>query len=252
MAPGVVKSVPSLAMPSHDPYLNPQFSADTLDVFFVRRAIVNALQAQLTHFHGLVLDVGCGNQPYRSLLLKPPSRVSHYIGLDIPGEHYNMPNLYWDGLRIPMADSAVDCALLTEVLEHCPQPERLLSEVQRVLRPGGFLFFTVPFLWPLHDIPHDEYRYTPFALNRHLRAAGFSQIVLAPLGGWDASLAQLLGLWVRRRPIEPRRRLILSRLLMPVVKLLISRDRPSTEFEESQMITGLSGTARKPRYPLCL
>lgn len=232
-------------MPSNELYLNPQFSAETLDIFLPRRAILNALQAQLTHFHGLVLDVGCGNQPYRSLLLRPPSKATHYVGLDVPGTHYARPDLYWDGQQIPMADCKVDCAILTEVLEHCPQPERLLSEVQRVLRPGGFLFLTVPFLWPLHDIPHDEYRYTPFALSRHLQAAGFSQIALAPLGDWDASLAQLLGLWVRRRPMGAKRRLILSRLLMPIVALLINRDQPSAQFRESQMITGLSGTARK-------
>lgn len=233
-------------MLTHDPYLNPRFSTETLDIYLVRRSIVNALRDQLTHFHGLVLDVGCGNQPYRSLFSRPPSQVTRYIGLDIPGDHYARPDLYWEGQRIPMADDTVDCALLTEVLEHCPQPERLLTEVHRVLRPGGFLFFTVPFLWPLHDVPFDEYRYTPFALSRHLQAAGFSQISLAPLGGWDASLAQLLGLWVRRRPMASRHRLILSRLLMPAIQFLVTRDQPGAEFGESQMITGLSGSARKP------
>lgn len=229
-----------------DPYLSPQFQPDTLDTFLVRRAILNALQAQLKHFHGVVLDVGCGNQPYRPLLLAPPSKATSYIGLDIPGTHYTSPNVFWEGRIMPLADNTVDSALITEVLEHCPEPERLLAEVRRVLKPGGFVFLTVPFLWPLHDVPHDEYRYTPFALQRHLRAAGFSRIELKPLGGWDASLAQLLGLWVRRRPMSLTRRAVLERLLMPAIRALMVRDQPCADFFESCMITGLSSTARKP------
>ena len=53
-------------------------------------------------------------------------------------------------------------------------------------------------LWPLHDVPYDECRYTPFAIKRHLRNAGFEQFRLKPLGGWDASLAQMIGLWILR------------------------------------------------------
>jgi hypothetical protein len=52
-----------------------------------------------------------------------------------------------------------------------------------MLKPGSLLFFTVSFLWPLHDVPRDAYRYTPFALERHLRNSGFAQIKLKALGG---------------------------------------------------------------------
>ena len=121
-----------------------------------------------------------------------------------------------------------------------------MRESLRVLKPGGLLFFTVPFLWPLHDVPHDEYRYTPFALERHLRNSGFVQIKLKALGGWDASLAQMIGLWVVRRPMSSRKRSILSRLALPIVRYLARHDRLPQEFDESLMITGLSGTAIKP------
>jgi SAM-dependent methyltransferase len=121
-----------------------------------------------------------------------------------------------------------------------------MREALRVLRPGGLLFFTVPFLWPLHEVPHDEYRYTPFALERHLRNAGFEQIKLRALGGWDASLAQMIGHWALRRPMSPRKRAILSRLALPIVRFLAGRDQPPREFGESSMITGISGTAIKP------
>lgn len=155
------------------------------------------------------------------------------------------PDLFWDGKQIPLEDKTVDCALATEVFEHCPNPEIVMREALRVLKPGGFIFFTVPFLWSLHDVPHDEYRYTPFALERHLRNSGFYHIKLEALGGWDASLAQMIGLWARRRPISPWKRAILSRLLTPVVRYLTEHDQQPSVFSNSTMITGITGTAFK-------
>jgi SAM-dependent methyltransferase len=244
---------PSEAAPARDQspaedssYLSPRWSAETLDLVLVRRAILSALEAELGNFTGTLLDIGCGHMPYKPLLLAAPSRVTRYIGLDLKGNRYRLPDLEWDGQHIPLEDGAVDCALATEVLEHCPEPALVLSEARRVLKPGGLVFFTVPFLWPLHDTPHDEYRFTPFALERLLRGAGFVDIELSALGGWDASLAQLIGLWVRRRPMSGRRRRILSRLALPIMRALSGRDRRPHEFQESCMITGIAGTARAP------
>jgi SAM-dependent methyltransferase len=174
------------------------------------------------------------------------SAVEQYLALDIPGCMYSSPSLHWDGLTMPLATDSVDCAIATEVLEHCPTPLSVLDEVHRVLRPGGVFFFTVPFLWPLHDVPNDEFRFTPFALRRLLGKAGFSEIELGALGGWDASLAQMVGLWVRRSPMSSRKRAILSMIALPIVRCLLRRDRPPAQFEESSMITGLWGAATKP------
>jgi SAM-dependent methyltransferase len=136
--------------------------------------------------------------------------------------------------------------MATEVLEHCPQPEAVLREIFRVLRPGGLLFLTVPFLWPLHDNPHDEYRYTPFSLARHLESAGFCDARIKAMGGWDAALATMIGLWVQRRPIPRTARRVLQVSLFPVYRWLLSRDAVPGTFEKSCMITGLSATARRP------
>jgi SAM-dependent methyltransferase len=229
----------------HHEFLNPICSAGTLDKFLIRQRILMALCAQLHEFKGTVLDIGSGTMPYKSLVLSPPSRAERYFGLDLKDNIYQRPDLEWDGEKLPLEDNSVDCVLATEVLEHCPDVDVVLRESQRALKPDGLFFFTVPFLWPLHDVPHDEYRYTPFSLARHLRDAGFTSIKLRPLGGWDASLAQMLGLWVRRRPMSSRIRRILSALALPIIRFLVSSDRLPQEFGESCMITGLSGTARK-------
>ncbi len=229
-----------------DEFLNPPSSATQVDLYAVRSLLLRSLKDHLPSFSGTVLDVGCGQGPYRPLLLSPPSRAVRYIGLDLPNSSYGSPDLKWDGRTMPLKDESVDCALATEVLEHCPEPEVLLGETRRVLKAGGLLFLTVPFLWPLHCVPFDEYRYTPFALRRHLHNAGFEQVALKALGGWDASLAQMIGLWARRGPVRGWRRTVFSHLAVPIVRNLLSRDKPPTVFEESCMITGIAGTARKP------
>jgi SAM-dependent methyltransferase len=228
-------------------FTKPPLSPWFLDRYWVRQSILNALKSNTETFQGIILDVGCGQMPYRSLLVDPPGQVTQYIGLDLADNpvHQNQPDICWQEGRIPLADASVDCALCTEVLEHCPEPEAVLSEIRRVLRPGGRLFFTVPFLWPLHEVPYDYYRYTPFALQRHLENTGFSQIELHPLGGWDASLAQMIGLWVRRRPMRRWQRRMLSWLVFPLYCLLIRSDRPENRFRESVMLTGLWGIAIK-------
>ncbi len=226
----------------HHEFLNPLCLSTTLDNFIVRRAILDALCSHLRKLSGTVVDIGCGYMPYKSLVLNHAER---YIGLDLKESTYSKPDLEWDGRTMPLDDNSIDCALAMEVLEHCPEPALVMREALRVLKPGGLLFLTVPFLWPLHSVPNDEYRYTPFALERYLRNSGFEQIKLKPLGGWDASLAQMVGLWVRHRPMSSRKRVILSRLALPVVRYLARRDqRP--KFSEMTMITGISGTAIKP------
>jgi SAM-dependent methyltransferase len=230
----------------HHDFLNPLCMVPTLDIFAHRRAILGALRSQLRHFNGTVLDIACGFMPYKTLLLAPPSRAERYIGLDLRGGVYGKPDLEWDGCTIPLGDASIDGALATEVFEHCPDPDAVMREAYRVLKPGALLFLSVPFLWPLHEVPHDEYRYTPFALERHLRDAGFQHITLQALGGWDACLAQMIGLWVRRRAMSPRKRAILSRIALPAIRYLAGRDQPPRTFEESSMITGIAGTAIKP------
>ena len=231
-------------------YLQPPCRPSTLDSFGNRRLILAALTAALPGFSGTVLDVGCGHKPYKPLLLSPPSRATRYIGLDLPDNCYSQPDIEWDGHTIPLADASVDSCLFTEVLEHCPDGAAVLGEVWRVLKPGGYLFLTVPFIWPIHTVPHDEYRYTPFSLKRLLHGAGFLITDMKATGGRNAVLSIMLGLWVRRRPLTSRVHLVtkplLSFLLWPIIWWLLHKDVPPSEFSESALIVGLSAAARKP------
>lgn len=187
--------------------------------------------------------------PYKEFILKNSS-VHKYVGLDIENAlQYDAgikPDCTWDGVKMPFEDNSFDAAFGTEVLEHCPETKVVLNETYRVVKNGGCFFFTVPFLWPLHEVPHDEYKFTPFALKRLLNEAGFKNITIKANGGWHASMAQMLGLWVRRAPLTLRKRKMLSHALKPVIKYLIKKDNQTpVNFEESQMVTGLWGMAFK-------
>ena len=212
-------------MTMQEPFLRPQLDWEQIESYHIRTAILNALKSALPEIEGVVLDIGCGSQPYKSVILGASGKVKSYIGIELTSD-------------------SVNCAILTEVLEHCPEPVDLLSEVNRVMTPGGLLFLTVPFLWHLHDIPFDEYRYTPFALRRMLSKAGFTQIDLTAHGGWDASLAQMIALWAKLRPMAGCNRLLVSRVALPVVNYLLRKDRV---YGFWGMITGISGQARKPQ-----
>jgi SAM-dependent methyltransferase len=232
-------------------YLDPPCRPSNLDSFGNRRLILSALRKALPSFSGLVLDVGCGHKPYKRLLLSPPSRAERYLGLDLAENIYDQPDITWDGAHIPLPDDSVDSCLLSEVIEHCPDGAVVLREIWRVLKPGGFLFLTAPFIWPIHTVPNDEYRYTPFALTRLIEDAGFPAPELAATGGRHAVLAVTLGLWVRRRALTSRvhvvTQAVLSLLLWPVIWWLMRIDRPPTQFTESALIVGLTAAAWKPR-----
>ena len=232
-----------------DQFTDIELNRKTLDRFYIRSSIFEALKAALPSLSGKLLDAGCGKMPYRRYILENSS-VTEYVGLDIESalvyEEDVKPDFYWDGVQMPFENEQFDSVIATEVLEHCPDPEVILKEINRVLKPGGYFFFTVPFLWNLHEVPHDEYRYTPFALERHLKNSGFSEIEIKATGGWHASMAQMLGLWVRRSPMTDRKRKLLSRILLPVVRKLIKKDNAkNVEFKEGQMITGLTGLVKK-------
>lgn len=160
-------------MKTPDPFLDPRSTPERLYDYRLRRDILAAIKENLPHFEGILLDVGCGQMPYRALLRNSPSRVEKYIGLDVAGGIHGQADVTFDGREIPFPDTSVNTVIATEVLEHCEEPAALLREIFRVLVPRGLFFFTVPCFWPLHEVPHDYYRYTPFSLRHLLAHAGF-------------------------------------------------------------------------------
>jgi SAM-dependent methyltransferase len=121
---------------------------------------------------GAVLDVGCGLRPYEECFPH-----CSYLGIDVEESGRSAvdkkPDVYFNGVDIPCETERFDAAICTEVLEHCVHPDRLLAEIHRVLKPGGRLCLTVPFMWGEHEAPFDFRRYSRFGIEREFQRAGF-------------------------------------------------------------------------------
>ncbi|TAE18437.1 MAG: SAM-dependent methyltransferase [Bacteroidetes bacterium] len=225
---------------------------ETISIYTVRRLLFEAIQRATPKLTGKILDVGCGIMPYREYILQNNPQATQYIGCDfedsLAGEYaMGKPDFFWDGKTLPAEDNSYDTVIATELLEHCAYPEEVLKEILRVLKPQGTLFFTVPFLWTLHLLPYDEYRYTPFSLKRHIENAGFTNIAIESLGNVDASLAQMIGIWSGYRPLGKWGKRLVKWLFLPLLRRLLEWDKEwsKKEFKQDTMPTGFCGFAKK-------
>jgi SAM-dependent methyltransferase len=132
--------------------------------FFGRYAIYKSIKIYSKHITGITLDIGCGSKPYANIFSS-----DQYIGMDIQvSGHENSMNkidVFYDGQTIPFTDNYFDSIVCFEVLEHVFNPDHFLKEVYRVLKPGGSVVFTVPFIWDEHEQPYDFARYSSFGLK---------------------------------------------------------------------------------------
>lgn len=138
-------------------------------------SIWNDLKRLLASCEGAVLDVGCGAQPYRSLL----PRSVRYTGIDTIDARsrfgYEVPEtIYFQGNTWPIDSGCMDTVIATETLEHVARPDEFLAEVRRVLKPDGWMILTVPFAARWHFIPYDYWRFTPAGLRTVLTGSGFA------------------------------------------------------------------------------
>ena len=118
------------------------------------------------------LDIGCGQRPYEDLF---PDKS--YVGIDVEesgrAASLKSADLYYDGYNFPFLAETFDGVLCTEVLEHVEDTDKFLSNMADIVKPGGTLVLTVPFIWQQHETPYDFYRFTEFGLRSVLEKNGF-------------------------------------------------------------------------------
>ena len=156
--------------------------------------------AVLHHACGKLLDLGCGPVPlygmYRAL-------VSEVTCVDWPNSLHAVEHVdvYADLNEVLELDNVpFDTIIATDVLEHLHSPDALFETAKTSLRVGGTLIVGVPFLYWVHEAPHDYYRYTAFALRHMASKAGLEVMSISPYAGAPEVLSDLLAKIFGSRP----------------------------------------------------
>ena len=153
------------------------------------------------YVRGRLADLGCGKVP---LYEAYKSYVSESVCID--WENSPHKNEYLDATcdltqKLPFREDEFDTIILSDVLEHIPQPESLWREMWRILNPGGCVLLNVPFYYWLHETPHDFCRYTEYALKRFAESSRFKVLVLNAIGGVPEILADVLAKQAQAVPV---------------------------------------------------
>jgi SAM-dependent methyltransferase len=130
-----------------------------------------------------VLDAGAGEGSWRYLF----GHTDYKTQDNCVGEkHWDYTHLDFncDITKIPCKSSEFDVIILTEVLEHLPEPYLAVKELNRILKRKGKLYLTVPQGWAEHEAPYDFYRYTQYGLKYLLEKAGFKIEKVEKRGGY--------------------------------------------------------------------
>lgn len=145
--------------------------------------ILRALEHAREHARGDLLDIGCGSKPFAPVF---EGRLRRYWGTDLTASRYlggARLDAFASAEAQPFRDASFDTVLGLSMITYLPEPLRFLREAHRVLRPGGMLLLECTQMVPLHDEPHDYFRYTRYGAAYLLEQAGFDPVAFVPIGG---------------------------------------------------------------------
>jgi len=142
-------------------------------VYIVRNGLYRSILDVAPSIKGDVLDFGCGSKPYEKLF----TNANSYIGVDVEVTGHNHKNsrvdFYFDGKTLPFPDDHFDAVVAFEVFEHVFNIDKTITEIRRVLKPGGQLLITIPFALYEHEMPFDFARYTSSGIKHIFEKNGF-------------------------------------------------------------------------------
>ncbi len=110
---------------------------------------------------GLRADADKNNRGNQNPWLQPYIEKVDYKILDKVSDYH--PDIVGDVHDLPLENNSVDAIICIALLEHVEEPQKAVKEMYRVLKPGGYLYIYVPFLYYYHPMPGyygDFYRFT--------------------------------------------------------------------------------------------
>ena len=139
--------------------------------WLVHKINMQSVLCTLDYIEGDLLDIGCGKKPYLEVL---NPFVKNYIGFEHPNTLHmnNKIDVLRDGCRLHFKNNSFDTVVSFQVLEHINEPNEMLAEIHRILKIDKYLILTTSFMWRVHEVPIDFYRYTRYGLNHLLEKAG--------------------------------------------------------------------------------
>lgn len=146
---------------------------------------------------GEVLDFGAGKGKQKRFVLTRCPGATNYTALDIE-PHPNV-DVVADVLASGLPDGCFDTVISNQVIEHVRRPWVMVREAARLLRSGGVVIFTAPFLVPYHAHPSDFFRFTEEGLRSLSADAGLEVVLCTRHGGLGAVVGEV----VRHRCFSP-------------------------------------------------
>lgn len=189
------------------------------------------LEEAKKYMKGLVLDIGGGRR--RGSFTEPEAAT--WLVLDSSWDF--KPHILGDAQGIPIRSNSIDCIKCTELLEHVEYPERVIAEISRVLKPGGTLLLSTPFIFGIHSDPFDFQRFTDQKLARMLEDS-FKIVTLKKQGLYFTVLAYMM----KQAILNSKYRLkYIFCWLLPVFDLLVKLDNLNTVRNSKFMSSFTSG-----------
>ena len=148
------------------------------------REVINKF---LPHIEGRVLDLGAGSAKYKEMILQ---KVSEYRSCDAE-KNKNIDDSC-DVLNLKYPPDSFDTIISTQVMEHVSNPYKMAIEIYKVLKPGGKVIVTAPFLIPMHSDPGDYFRFTVNGLSEIFKQSGFTIIESGYYGGFFMVLSEII------------------------------------------------------------
>lgn len=155
--------------------------AETLRGKAVGRTFTNLFWRGRIRLSGSILDIGGGGRGSHYRFLEIESGATIRVADIVPRKGTDFV-LDITKTPVPLPDGSQDAVLMFNILEHLASHTHALGEARRLLRAGGLLIGTVPFLVNVHPDPHDYLRLTKEALLRLFNESGFSVRVIEPIG----------------------------------------------------------------------
>lgn len=159
-------------------------------ISFRRKKLDEFLSMYQRLMKGDVIDVGGKKEKKRGIFRPPLPQVNSWKYVNI--DKSTNPDFCCSAENIPVEDGSYDTVILCEVLEHLENPEQVLKEIFRILKNGGTLIMSTPFLFPVHADPYDFQRWTDTKIRLILESIGFSEIKIMPMGGLGSVVHDLI------------------------------------------------------------